>query len=288
MVRAPTRIWRPSLRTTLVAAAGALATWAAPAGASARENTMTASSAAACDAEAVKSLAPSGRLRAAINVGNQVLASRDAATGELGGTSVLLARELGRRLNVAVDLVPYDTAGKVFAALDDDGWDVAFLAAEQERAAKVFFTSPYVYIEGTYLVRRDSPFQRVEDLDREGVRIAVEQNAAYALYLARNLKHAKLVSASGFGGTVALLDEGLDATAGVRQALATAAQSRPDLKVLDSAFQRIEQAMGTPRGREAGQPCLQAFIEEMKANGFVRSALDQTGQAGVAVAVAAS
>src|SRR5207249_4217608 len=134
-----------------------------------------------------------GKVRAAINFGNAVLAQKDPATGEPRGVSVDLARELGRRLGVPVELVTFDAAGKVFEAIKAGAWDVAFLAIDPARAAEIAFTAPYVLIEGTYLVRRDSPLRAIDDVDRDGVRIAVGKGAAYDLYLTRTLKHAQLV-----------------------------------------------------------------------------------------------
>ena len=133
-------------------------------------------------------LAPSGKLRAAINFGNPVLAQKDPATGEPSGVSVDLARELGRRLGVPVELVTFDAAGKVFDALKTGAWDVAFLAIDPARASEIAFTAPYVVIEGTYLVPADSPLRTIGDVDREGVRVAVGNKSAYDLYLTRTLK----------------------------------------------------------------------------------------------------
>jgi polar amino acid transport system substrate-binding protein len=241
---------------------------------------------AACSADAVAALAPHGRLRAAINLGNAVMAQKDPATGALGGVSVDLARELGRRLQVPVELAPYDTAGKVVEALGQNDWDVAFLAIDPGRAATIRYTAPYVYIDGTYLVRADSPWRKVEDLDRAGVRVAVERNAAYDLYLSRTLKHAEIVREPTSQGSFDLFFQGgTDAAAGVRQALAAAAKGRSGLRILDGGFQRIEQAMGMPRGRDGvGGACLEAFLDEMKRSGFVRAALDRSGQADAVMA----
>lgn len=236
--------------------------------------------------DVIDSLAPTGRLRAAINLGNPVLAQRDAATGQLGGVSVALARELARRLGVAFDPVVYDAAGKVFAGLDSGVWDVAFLAAEPERAATIAFTSPYVIIEGTYLVRDAAPFRSVADFDRDGVRIAVGKGAAYDLYLQRNLKHAVRVEAPTSAAAIDLFkaDPKLDAAAGVRQALAAAAPPGSGLRVIADSYQRIEQAMGTPKDRVAGAAYLRGFIEEMKAGSFIRDALERSGQDGAVAA----
>jgi polar amino acid transport system substrate-binding protein len=121
----------------------------------------------------VKELAPSGRLRAAINFGNPVLAQKDSATGEARGVSVDLAYALGRRLGVPVELVAFDAAGKVFDAIASKAWDVAFLAIEPVRSAEIDFSPPYVIIEGTYLVPSSSPLRNIEDVDRDGIHIAV-------------------------------------------------------------------------------------------------------------------
>ena len=154
--------------------------------------------------DVARQLAPTGRLRAAINFGNPVLAQKDPATGEARGVSVDLARELGRRLSLPVDLVPFDAAGKVVEAIKTGAWEVAFLAVDPERAADIAFTAPYVVIEGTYAVPASSPLRAIVDVDRDGVRIAVGAKSAYDLYLARNLKHARLVRAPTSPGAIEL------------------------------------------------------------------------------------
>jgi polar amino acid transport system substrate-binding protein len=226
-------------------------------------------------ADLVKDLAPTGKLRAAINLGNMVLAQKDAASGELGGVTVDLARELGRRLAVPVELVPFDAAGKVFDALKSGAWDIAFLAIEPVRAAEISFTAPYVIIEGVYMVPADSPLQAVADVDREGVRIAVNKGSAYDLYLTRTLKHATLVR--GESGTDLLLNDKLEAAAGVKQPLVEFAKTNPKVRIMPGRFMEIRQAMGTPRVRLAARDAvpryLHAFVEEMKASGFVAKAL---------------
>lgn len=235
--------------------------------------------------DVLRDLAPAGRLRAAINFGNPVLAQKDAATGDPKGASVDLARELGRRLHVPVEFVTFDAAGKVVEAIKAQAWDVAFLAIDPVRAAEIAFTAPYVIIEGTYLVRADSPFRAIEDLDREGVRIAVGKGAAYDLYLTRALKWAQLVRASTSAGAVDLfLADGLEAAAGVKQPLVEFARTNSGVRVIEGRFTVIEQAMGTPKVRKAGVEYLHTFVEEMKATGFIASALERSGQRDAAVA----
>jgi polar amino acid transport system substrate-binding protein len=235
--------------------------------------------------EALKDLAPTGKLRASVNFGNSVLAQRDPSTGEPRGVSVDLARELGRRLGVPVELVTFDAAGKVFDALGTGALDVVFIAIEPARAAQISFTAPYVLIEGTYMVPVGSPLRTIEDVDRDGVRIAVGNKSAYDLYLTRTLKRAQIIRAPTSPAAIELfMKEKLEVAAGVRQPLVQFAQANPGLRVMDGRFMAIQQAMGTPRGREAGAAYLRAFVEEMKASGFVAASLERSGQRAAAVA----
>lgn len=231
--------------------------------------------------DVLKDLAPGGKLRAAINLGNSVLAQTDAATGQPKGVTPDLARELGRRLGVAVEFVLFDAAGKVFDAAKSGAWDIALLAIEPVRAAEIEFTAPYVLIEGTYMVPADSPLQTIADVDRPGVRIAVGLNSAYDLYLTRTIKNATIVRAKAGGGREMIdlfVNDKLEVAAGVRQPLAAYAAAHPEVRVMDGRFMEIRQAMGTPKGRMAGARYLSAFVEEMKASGFVAEALTRSNQ----------
>lgn len=235
--------------------------------------------------DVIADLAPTGELRAALNFGNPVLAQRDAATGAPRGVSAALAQELGRRLGVPVKFVTFETAGKVFEALKTGAWDVAFLAIDPMRATEIAFTAPYVVIEGTYLVPAQSPLQTVEEVDRDGVRIAVVQASAYELHLTRVLKHARLIrEASSAAAINSFLENGLEAAAGVRQPLVEVAKTHPDLRVMAGRFMAIEQAMGTPKGRRAGAGYLREFVDTMKSSGLVAKALVESGQADAMVA----
>ncbi len=247
---------------------------------------MGAHNAMADDLAAVRAdLAPGGVLRAAINYGNPVLAQKDPASGRPKGVSPALAGELAARLKIPLEFVTFDAAGKVFEALRAQAWDVAFLAIDPVRAAEITFTAPYVVIEGGYLVRADSPLSAIDAVDRDGIRIAVGQGSAYDLYLTRALRAATLIRAPSSSRAMDLfLAEGLEVAAGVKQPLAAFAAAHPGLRVLDGRFMVIEQAMGVPRGRTVGAAYLHAFIEEMKANGFVARALAASGQQEAVVA----
>jgi polar amino acid transport system substrate-binding protein len=234
---------------------------------------------------AVADLAPSARLRAGINYGNPVLVQRDPHTGGPKGLAVDLAQELGRRLGVPVELVTYDAAGKMADAVKTGAWDVAFLAVDPVRGADIAFTAPYLEIEGVYLVPAGSPIQGNEDVDRAGVRVAVGKGSAYDLYLTRELKHAQLVRAPTSPAAVEMFArEKLEVSAGVKQQLVAAVPTIPGSHVLPGRFMAIGQAAGVPHGREAGAAYVRAFIEDVKASGFVARSLARHGIEGATVA----
>ncbi|HEX2013132.1 MAG TPA: ABC transporter substrate-binding protein [Roseateles sp.] len=235
-------------------------------------------------ADALAQLAPGGRLRAAINFGNPILAHRDAG-GEPRGVSVDLAREAGRRLGLPIELRLFSSAGKVVEAVKAGEVDLAFVAIDPVRAADMEYTAPYVIIEGAYLVRQDSTLQHNEEVDRAGARVVVGRGSAYDLFLTRELKAATLVHAPTSPAVTDLfMAQQLDVAAGVKQQLEADTRRVPGLRLLPGRFMVIEQAMGVPRGRVAAQAWLSGFIEEMKASGFVAGALQRHGIQGAAVA----
>jgi polar amino acid transport system substrate-binding protein len=224
-------------------------------------------------------------LRAAINFGNPILAVKDASTGAPTGVSVDLSRELARRLGVPVELVTYEAAGKVVEGIKSGAWDIGFVAIDPARAVDLNYSAPYVVIEGAYLVAQGSPIRNNDEVDRADVRIAVGAGSAYDLYLARNLKLAKLVRASTSPLVTDLfLAQKLEVAAGVKQQLEADAKRLPGLRLLNGRFMVINQAMAMPKGREAGLAYLRDFVEEMKVSGFVAQALARHSIEGASVA----
>jgi polar amino acid transport system substrate-binding protein len=233
---------------------------------------------------AAAELGASGTLRAAINFGNPILASRGPGR-EPRGVSVDLAREAARRLGLAFEPVPFDSAGGVVEAIKAGRVDLAFVAIDPVRAADMEYTAPYVVIEGAYLVRSDSPLRRNDEVDRAGTRIAVGRGSAYDLFLTRELRAATLVRAPTSPEVTDLfLAQGLDVAAGVKQQLQADARRVGGVRLLPDRFMVIEQAMAVPKGRLAAQAWLGAFVEEMKASGFVAEALQRHGIEGATVA----
>jgi polar amino acid transport system substrate-binding protein len=231
-------------------------------------------------------LAPTGRLRAAINTGNAVLARREGDGAK--GVSVDLATELARRLGVPLDLVVVDTAAKSVDAIANGQADAGFFAIDPKRGEQIAFTPPYVVIEGAYLVRQDSPLHANEEVDRAGTRVVVGNGSAYDLFLSRELKQATILRAPSAPAVVAhFLREGAEVAAGVRQQLELDMRQEPGLRLLPGRFMQIRQAMGCPKalGIEAARALAQ-FVEDMKASGFVAQALARHGVEGVAIAPA--
>ncbi len=234
------------------------------------------------------SFTPTGRLRAAINLGNPILAHAvgEGGAGGAGGVSVDLAREFARRLGVDLELVVVDTAGKSVDAVAGERADIGFFAIDPARGAGIAFTAPYVLIEGSYLVKEESPIRANEDVDRAAHRVVVGKGSAYDLFLTRELRQAQIVRAPSSPTVVpTFLEQGADVAAGVRQQLEADAREKPGLRLLDGRFMVIQQAMGVPKSRgEEAASYLAAFVEEMKAGGFVADALKRHGIEGASVA----
>jgi polar amino acid transport system substrate-binding protein len=230
-------------------------------------------------------LAPTGKLRAGINYGNVILARKNKASGESSGVAIDLARELGRRLGLPVEIVAYDSVGAMVDGAKAGAWDIAFLGADPARGAEISFTAPYVELEATYLVPAGSPLRAIADVDREGVRVAAPARAAYELFLTRSLQRARLVPAQSADAATDLLVSGqVEALAGLRQALIAPAAKLPGSRILDGRFMAVQQAVGVPKGRDAGVAYLRGFVEEAKASGLVARAIEKTGAVGVSVA----
>ncbi|HWI83630.1 ABC transporter substrate-binding protein [Ramlibacter sp.] len=228
---------------------------------------------------------PTGVLRAAINLGNPILAGRDAA-GAPAGVSVDLAGELAARLGARLELVVFDAAGQSVAAVTQEQADVGFFAIDPLRGAGLAFTRPYILIEGAYLVREASPVWDNAQVDAAGTTVMVGKGSAYDLYLTRELKRATIVRAATSPTVVAeFVAQGADVAAGVRQQLEADAARHPGLRLLPGRFMVIEQAMGTPRGRSPDATAfLASFVEDMKRSGFVAEAMKRHRIEGALVA----
>ncbi len=226
-------------------------------------------------------LAPSGVLRAAINMGNFLLVTGRTASGDPAGVAPDMAREIATRLGVPVRYVPYARPGELADAADSGVWDIGLIGAEPQRAEKIAFSPAYVEIEATYLVPPGSPSQDIAAVDRPGVRIAVTARSAYDLWLERNIKQAQLVREEGGDATFKrFVDEKLDALAGLRPRLLEDAAKLPGSRILDGQFTAVQQAVGTARKNIAGAAFLRDFVEEAKKSGLVARLIERHGVKG--------
>jgi polar amino acid transport system substrate-binding protein len=243
---------------------------------------LAISSMAACSTsppvpEAARSqLAPTGKLRAGMNLSNTLFTLKDAASGELHGVSVDLMRELGSRLGVPVEFVVYPTPGEVADAAGANAWDVALLAIEPARAQSIAFSPPLTEIDGAYVVRKASPLRDVGQVDASGVRIAAPAKAGYELYLTRTLRNATLVRTRNLDDSISHFNDGrADAVAGLKPALLDTMARLPDGRMLEGKFMTVNHGLGTPRERAAAAEYLKAFVADVTASGFVARSIER-------------
>jgi polar amino acid transport system substrate-binding protein len=235
--------------------------------------------------EIVRELAPTGVLRAGINLSNFLLVTKVGAGGEPEGVAPDLAREIARRLNVPVKYVPFRTPGELVDQAAKDVWDIGLVGAEPQRAALIAFTAAYVEIAATYLVPADSTLQEVAAADASGIRIAYFGRSAYGLWLERNIKHAQLVpSDSHDSARDRFVRDKLEALAGLKPRLITDAEELPGTRMLGGQFTAIQQAVGTERKNVHGAAFLGAFIEEAKASGLIARLIEKHHVNGLSVA----
>lgn len=238
------------------------------------------------DAQLPKQIAPTGVLRASINLGNPVLASRPDPGNDPRGVSVDLARALAGRLGLGLQLVVFDSAGKSVEAVARGNADIGFFALDPARGAQLRFTAPYVLIHGAYVVQETSQLHAMDEVDRPGHRVVVGKGSAYDLYLSRALKQATIERAATSPTVVEeFLRIGADIAAGVRQQLEADCGRFPGLRLLPGNFMTIEQAIGIPAARsDDALAILRQFVEDVKADSFVARALKRHSITGARVA----
>jgi polar amino acid transport system substrate-binding protein len=238
--------------------------------------------------EVVSELAPTGVLRAAINMGNFLLVTGRTSAGDPEGVAPDMAREIASQLGVPVAYVPYARPGELADAAGTGVWDIGLIGAEPQRAEKIAFTSAYVEIEATYLVPAGSPLQTIADVDKPGRRVAVTARSAYGLWLENNYKEGELLQFDNAEAALKAFDgEKLDAYAGLRPGLIDLQKARPGARILDGQFTAVQQAVGTARTNSAGAAFLRDFVEEAKKSGLVGRLIERhkvTGRLSVAPA----
>ncbi len=231
--------------------------------------------------DAAAELAPTGVLRAAINLGNFLLVTGRSAEGEPQGVAPDMARAIAERLGVGIAYAPFARPNVLADAVDDGVWDIGLIGAEPARAGKIAFSSAYVEIDAAYLVQAGSPTQRPDEVDRPGVRIAVLAGSAYGLWLERNIGQATLLQTASAEAAARLFEAGdADVLAALRPGLLDDAGRFPGARILDRRFAAVQQAVGTPRRNAAGAAFLEAFVAEARRSGLVQRLIDRHGMTG--------
>ncbi|TAJ33942.1 MAG: transporter substrate-binding domain-containing protein [Reyranella sp.] len=239
--------------------------------------------------QARKELAPTGTLRAGINLSNFLLVTGRSPSGDPEGVAPDMAKAIGAELGVPVKLVPFKSPGELGDQVGKDMWDIGLIGAEPQRAEKIAFSAAYVEIEATYMVPPGSPITSIADVDKKGVRIAVSARSAYDLWLVNNIKNATLVQVSGLDAAYEkFMTDKLEVLAGLRPGLLKDVGKAPGLKILDGKFTAVQQAVGTARPNLAGAAFLAAFVEKAKKSGLVASLIEKHKVKGLSVAPPAS
>jgi polar amino acid transport system substrate-binding protein len=235
--------------------------------------------------QVVAELAPTGVLRAAINLGNPLLVTGRSATGDPEGVAPDMAAAVAARLGVAVHYVPFQRAGELADSAESGAWDIGLIGAEPARAETIAFTAAYAEIESTYLVPAGSNLKAIADVDRAGIRISVAAGSAYDLWLDRHIANAELVRSLGIDTSLQrFIDDKLDALAGLRPRLLSDLRRLPGARILDGNFTTVQQAIGTRRANHAGADFLDVFVEEAKRSGVVAQLIKKHGVQGLSVA----
>jgi polar amino acid transport system substrate-binding protein len=230
--------------------------------------------------DVIEQLAPTGVLRAGINMNNFLLVVDKTPSGDPIGPSPSVAAAIADTLGVSLELVPFDTPSAVAAAAGTGAWDIGNIGAEPQRAEVMDFTAAYAEIEATYLVPAGSSIQSVDEVDRPGNRISVSKGSAYGLWLENNVKQAELSAVEGSGAFDLFVSEKMDAYAGLRPGLGSQADKLPGSRILDGQFTAVQQAVGINKGNEAAYAWIRTFVEELKASGVIAGFIEQFGVQG--------
>jgi polar amino acid transport system substrate-binding protein len=238
--------------------------------------------------DVIRELAPTGALRAGINLSNALLVIGKSPTGDPEGVAPDMAREIATRLNVPVKYVPFKTPGELADMAGLDVWDIGLIGAEPQRAQTIAFSPAYVEIEATYLVPAGSPLRSIADVDAPGLRIAVTGRSAYGLWLDNNIKHAKLARTETLDEAYeTFVRDKSDALAGLRVRLLLDQAKLPGSRILDGKFTSVQQAIGTAKKSTAAAAYLRDFVEDAKASGLVARLIERHKVRGLSVAPAA-
>lgn len=235
--------------------------------------------------EARQALAPTGKLRVGLQLGSPHNVIRDSVSGEMKGVGFDLGKELARRLGVPFEPVLYPSVGALLDSGKSGAWDVAFVGFSPARAKEWDFTALHLEMEFGYLVPGGSTISTIADVDRPGIRVAVQEKSQPDIFISRTLKNAVVVRASSLASTLEMLKSGrADVIFSIKPSLFEASNQLPGSRVLDGRLGLDPHAMAMPKGRKLGVAYARQFVEDAKSEGLVKAAIDRAGIRGAVVA----
>jgi polar amino acid transport system substrate-binding protein len=228
-------------------------------------------------------MAPTGKLRVAFPV-NALTAPKNVTTGELGGLTADVGRELARLLGVPYEPVEFATPGKFIEVAGGDVWDIAVLSPDPARAKVADWSGAVFELDYTYLVPPNSKLTTSAEVDQPGVRVGAVRGDSQELVVTRVLKNGEVVRFEGWPATMEALRDGkVDAVAGNRVTLPTNAKELPGSRILDDGFAKQELVLYVPKGRPAALAYVQEFVKQSIASGLVQQIIDRSGRPGLKV-----
>lgn len=230
-------------------------------------------------------LAPTGVLRAGINLSNFLLVTGRSPTGDPEGVAPDVAREIASSLGVPIRYVTFKSPGELADQAGKDVWDIGLIGAEPQRAAVMTFSAAYVEIEATYMVPPGSPIKSIAEVDRKGVKVVTSARSAYGLWLENNIRNAELIQVAGLDGAFnKFVEDKIDVLAGLRPGLLKDIAKMPGATILDGKFSAVQQAVGCNKPATAGATYIAAFIEQAKKSGLIASLIKKHKVNGLSVA----
>lgn len=234
--------------------------------------------------EARQALAPSGNLRVGLLLGSPTHVIKDGASGEMSGVGFDLGKELARRMGVPFEPILYPSIGAVLDSGKAGSWDVAFVGVTPGRAKDFDFAPTHLEVEFGYLVPAGSSIVTMADVDRPGVRVALQERSGPDVFFSPLLKNVAMVRASSNPGTLELVKSGrADVMGSIKPILFELSKQYPGSRVLDGRPGIDPHAMAIPKGREAGAAYARKFIEDAKSEGLVKAAIERVGMRGALV-----
>ena len=232
-----------------------------------------------------QALAPTGKVRLGFLANNAVHATKDPVSGELKGPAIDFGKELARRLGVPFQAVEYRTVAEMVQSVPKNEWDVISIGINPERLKTMDFSAPYSQIEIGYLVGQRSPITTFSEVDKPGVSIAVLEKGDSDVLLTNALKHATLVRTQAIGDSVEMVKSGsVDAMSALKTFLIPASERVPGSRILEGRLTVQEIAIGVPKGREVSARYVRQFVDELKAEGFIKHSIDRAAVRGLMAA----